>query len=487
MIQRFLLLGGTALLASSLAVSSAEADLAIQSTTQTYDFLPWQGCWQAEGAPNGELLCILTDRSGGMRMITVQNGETVAESRIIADGRSRPVEQAECKGTEQARWSADRQRLFLSSDLTCSENVARNANGLFVFTGPREWISVQSVNVGDQTAVRTTRYTQAEMDGVPAAIRSALINGSSTRVAAIESVLQTVDENDVNEAVRYLDAAVVQEWLQVTDLPYAIAGANDGDSPAQAPYTSALDQVGRMSNPSSSVERGVHVVERPTVVHHHTYVTHVVRSCWDPFWGGYCGHRYYSSYSPWGYDPFRWRVVFAPFVIVRNSPIIIRRSPRGHYHRGPFVYRDRDRDHDRDDDWRGGRATRSGYSSGDRDRRSGDRNQNQSGDRNVARGVVVHSDPVRASSSIDRTRTVSPGTSVERTPTVSRGSSDIRRAVPRSTTVDRSSSNRSNSSVSPSSGSSNRSSASRSSSSTRGSERTSSPPRRATARSSRGN
>lgn len=486
MIQRFLLLGGTALLASSLVVSSAQADVAIQSTTQSYDFLPWQGCWQAEGAPGDELLCILTDRAGGMRMITVQNGETVAESRIIADGRSRPVEQAECKGNEQARWSADRQRLFLSSELTCGENVTRNANGLFVFTGPREWISVQSVTVDDQTAVRTTRYVQAQSDAVPASLRNALSNTSSARLAAIESVLRSVDESDVNEAVRYLDAAVVQEWLQVTDLPYAIAGADDLDSSAQVPYTSALDQVGRMSNPASTVVREVHVVERPTVVHHHTYVTHVVRSCWDPFWGGYCGHRYYSSYSPWGYDPFRWRVVFAPFVIVRNTPIIIRRSPRGHYHRGPFVSRDRDRD----DDWRGGRATRSGYSSGDRDRdrRSGDRNQNQSGNRNVARGVVVHSDPVRASSSIDRTRTVSPGTSVERTPSVSRGNSDIRRAVPRSTTVERSSTNRSDSNVSRSSGSSSRETGvSRSSSGSRSSERTSPAPRRATARSSRGN
>ena len=452
MAQRFLLIGGSALLASSLAVSSAAANLVTQSQAQAYEVLPWQGCWQADGASSAETLCIVAERSGNMRMITVVNGKSVAESRIIADGRSRPVQQDDCKGSEQARWSSDRQRLFLNSSLTCGENVARSSNGLFVFTGPGEWISIQSVTIGEQTAVRTTRYTAANVTGVSAALREVLGN-TSTRTAAADAVLQPVDENDVNEAARYLDPAVVQEWLDVTGLPFGVAGDDDLTTSSQVPYTSALDQVGRMSKPAPQRVRE-EVVEREVV--HHTYVTHV-RSCWDPFWGGYCGYRHYGYYSPWGYDYYGWRV-WRPIVVINTG----HHGYRNHYYRR----------YDRDDNWRGGRATRDGYRSnnnnGDRDR---SRNQYRSRESGADRErTPVRSEPVRVTSGSDPRRTIP------------RSSASIVRSnnsngVNRTADVDRSSSS-SSSSRAPVV----RSSGGRSNNSDRASS-----PRSAKARSSRGN
>src|SRR5262245_44721696 len=98
--------------------------LTIASFTNTHaqgsarDWLAWQGCWHADGAPAAEVLCVVPD-GAGIRMVTLEDGAVRAESRVIADNRSRTISQEGCRGSEVARWSADRRRVFLISQLTC--------------------------------------------------------------------------------------------------------------------------------------------------------------------------------------------------------------------------------------------------------------------------------------------------------------------------------------------------------------------------------
>lgn len=368
--SRHLTVGGFALLASALATSTASATASTDIQLQD-DWLAWHGCWQPDGATSGERLCIVPD-GAGVRMITVQGNAIVAESRVIADGRARSVRYEDCSGTEVAYWSDDGRRVFLSSELNCGQGVSRKASGVFAFTSAREWVSVQAVTIDDQTATRTVRYAAADATGLPAAITNAFGGSRSARNAARLIALEAIDEDDISEAVNTIDPVAVQAWLDETNQPYKLDAEVQNVS-GQVAYTSALDQVGRMSNPVVYQTREVvHVVERPVV--HRTYVTHVVRSCWDPFYSGWafgygrvvtvgvsygypCGGYYYSRYSPWGYDLYGWRVVHAPVLYVRHAPIIIRRGS-GHYHYTRVIRRDRDHN------WRGGRLTRDGYTQG---------------------------------------------------------------------------------------------------------------------------
>jgi hypothetical protein len=368
--SRHLTVGGFALLASALTAPAASATSSTEIQFED-DWLAWHGCWQPDGATNGERLCVVPD-GAGVRMITVQGNAIVAESRVIADGRERAVRYEDCNGTEVAYWSADGRRVFLSSELTCGQGVRRTASGVFAFTSAREWVSVQAVTIDDQTATRTVRYAAAAATGLPASITNAFGGSLSARNAARQIALQAIDEDDISEAVNTIDPVAVRAWLDETNQPYQLDAEVQNVS-GQVAYTSALDQVGRMSNPVVYKTREVvHVVERPVV--HRTYVTHVVRSCWDPFYSGWafgygrvvtvgvsygypCGGYYYSRYSPWGYDLYGWRYVHAPVLYVRHAPIIIRRGS-GHHHYTRVIR------HDRDRDWRGGRVTRSGYTQG---------------------------------------------------------------------------------------------------------------------------
>jgi hypothetical protein len=304
--------------------------------------LPWSawfGCWQAEGAPASELVCV-SPADNGVRVTTVIDGAVREESRLIADGMARAVQQAGCRGTERARWSSDGQRVFLDSEVSCGNEPSRAVRGLFAFVAADEWVSVQTATQGDSVATRIVRFRAA--DRVPAGM--AAFNASRV----ISDAMFDVEESDVAEAVEVIGAAAAQEWMRAAGEPFQLAYQT------QEPATSsALAQIGRMSNPVE-VKEVVRVVERPVYVHHHTYYV-------DRHW----------HYSPWGYRYYGWRWIHRPLIVVR-WPIVIHRNH--HYHRTRFWDRDRyyggrDRDwRDRDDDRnRGGRVTRDGYTSG-RDR-----------------------------------------------------------------------------------------------------------------------
>lgn len=362
--------------------------------TSDPDWLPWLGCWRAEEAPANEALCIVREDTG-VRLITLESGAVRGESRIITDGRTRAVRQDGCNGTELAHWSADGRRVFLNSDLKCEGDIGRKASGLFVITGPAEWLSVQAVTIDGKTAARTVRYRAIDPVGVPSSVSRSVGTSRAQAAQARRAALAPIDAQDVDEAVNSIDAVAVQEWLSATGQPFELAGDGSDRSPNTI---SALDLIGGSVRETRTTREVVHVVEPPVIVHHTTVHT-VYRSCWDPFASGHvslgrgvglhidvsngCSRHYYGRYSPWGYDLYGWREVYSPIVIVRGGPTIIRRPP---YYRGggPIVVRDRDRygrdnwydrdhrndrtdryDRDRDEPRnRGGQVTRGGYTSG---------------------------------------------------------------------------------------------------------------------------
>jgi hypothetical protein len=370
-------------LALGLSALFGSVSMAQAQSAQHPGWLPWHGCWRADAAPASELLCIVPD-GVGVRMVTLSDGAIVGDSRVVTDARPHSVRQDGCEGTEQARWSLDGQRVFLTSELNCQGGVSRRVTGILSITGLTEWVSAQAVTIDDKTATRSVRYTAVESSNVPSNILNALnVTSRSARIAAREIAMVPLDEGDVNEAINAVDTPTVQEWLVATGEQFAL---EDNIPDDDIPSASALELVGGVARAEPyTTERVVErVVERPTYVHHTTYV-HTVRSCWDPFFSGWvslgwgvgvgvtysdCAPYYYRRYSPWGYDLHGWHVVHRPIVIVRGGPRIVRPIIIRGGHRGRDWDRDWrggnwDRDHDRDRS-NGGRATRGGYVSGTR-------------------------------------------------------------------------------------------------------------------------
>lgn len=320
------------LCALPLALSAA-----IPATAQSYsnnDWQSWYGCWRAANAPAGELLCIVPD-GAGVRMVTLADGAVRGDSRILADGQPRRSQADGCSSAETARWSYDRHRVFLSSEMRCGQGITRNVRGMLAFVGPEEWVSVQTVTTDDGSATRAVRFTPARGARIPSAIAAVL---ESRTFASVLSA-PVIDESDVTEATNHVDAAAVQEWLRLTDAPFEIADRSH--------YTngSALDQIGRMSQEVRYERDLVQIVERPV---------YIVRTY---------GRRHYSScWTPWGYDHYGWRVT--PFIHMR-VPIVVHGDRRERYYvRDRYDRRDR---YTRDSSWgnststRAARVTRSGY------------------------------------------------------------------------------------------------------------------------------
>jgi hypothetical protein len=372
---------------------------AADTQQQNNSWAAWFGCWQAEGAPAGELICISPTNTGA-RISTVVDGRVQDETNVTTDGLARRVRQQGCTGTERARWSRDRRRVFLDSDVACGASAPRKVRGMFAFVAPNEWISVQTASEGDSVATRMVRFVAANP--------TSPITGVASFTAGdnVSEDMLAVDETDVNEAADHLGAEAAQEWMREAGEPFQLGYKDDGQ---QRTGGSALDQVGRFSNPAPAVRIVERVVERPVYVHNHYY---------DDY--------YRWHYSPWGYRWHGWHW-HRPVVLVRWPIIIVRNT---HWHRDYYRYRTRWYDYDRrwtrndhwrdrrDPDWRdrdrnwdrdrirtdaGGRVTRDGYSQG----RGRDRNEAATTQVERASGPTVERSSDR-SGSVTRVRTATP-------------------------------------------------------------------------------
>ena len=186
-------------------------------------WLPWIGCWMPSGATEDaaaivrgvQRVCVMpVDGSEGVDVVTVANGEIVSRLRLDASGQRHPVEREGCTGWESVRWSAESERIFLRSELTCSGDITRRSSGILAVVSPSDWVDVQVVSVGDQRSTRILRYrsvadTSAVAREIAAAVRDRELARQTARLAAASS--PTIA--DVVEASREVEPAVVEAWL----------------------------------------------------------------------------------------------------------------------------------------------------------------------------------------------------------------------------------------------------------------------------------
>ncbi len=212
------LLGAAALLAAGATVAAAQGT-APQPSNADPRWRAWLGCWSplsgdgvvASGSP---VTCVVPAAGAvGVERLTITDGRVASRAGISATGERQLRSADGCDGWEQAQWSADGRRLHLRSSATCASGVSRSSTGILAFAPDGDWLEVRSASVGTGAGVRVTRYRQvAPSASIPAEVTTAL--GSARGDEEVRLALGApVSTDDVADAVRLSDAAVVEAWL----------------------------------------------------------------------------------------------------------------------------------------------------------------------------------------------------------------------------------------------------------------------------------
>mgnify|MGYP000107870637 CR=1 FL=1 len=137
---------GGALTAALLLAGLVPSVLAAQDVDPRW--LPWLGCWEAaEAGEDNPLICVRPAAEGeGVEFVSWVDGEFSSPELIQADGVPRSVERDECVGMEEARFSQDGHRVYLTSEYACEGGVEQKASGILAMVNPMEWVDIKAVD-----------------------------------------------------------------------------------------------------------------------------------------------------------------------------------------------------------------------------------------------------------------------------------------------------------------------------------------------------
>lgn len=179
-------------------------------------WLPWLGCWEVvDEVPDESMLCVrpLTG-DVGVEMLSVVDGEITATQTVRATGEPIETDREGCRGWEQAEFSADRRRVYLSTDHLCEGDVRRATTGLIAMVSPQEWVDVRAVEYSGRSLAGVIRYRLASADRAEAVGLGDI--GAGRELAVHTARLAAAAEptvDDVIDAVREVDEEAVRAWV----------------------------------------------------------------------------------------------------------------------------------------------------------------------------------------------------------------------------------------------------------------------------------
>jgi len=308
---------GLGLALATLAVTSPRtAQAQAQPRSSDAQWLPWLGCWQAEGSSShAGLVCVRPATDPSSVEILRMNGKDVVSHEVVwADGQRHQTTREGCTGWEEGRFSKDGQMVFLSSSHTCDGGVVRTGGGIMALASPNEWLDVRYNGMGDTKTPWVQKYSLATAEQTAAAgMSDILANRAWSVVAARRAAATPPTVDQVIEASKAEPAPVVQAWLAERKAPLKLDAK-------------ALERMADAGVASSVTDMAVAV----------SYPNHFRVNTRGPSEGAY--NRYptrgwgrYGYYNPYAFDPFWDMYGFSPFGFAF--------SPYGYYgYRGYYPY-----------------------------------------------------------------------------------------------------------------------------------------------------
>ena len=182
----------------------------------------WYGCWEpveldptVVREPGRSALCIVPgDTDQSVEIWTLEDGVIIGREGMDASGRETRVDRDGCTGTETARWSADRRRLYQSSNLDCPGELERRTSGIFAINPSGEWIASDAITVAGSSDVRVMRYRAAnQLERSNREVAGALEGRALAIDAARTFAAAPASLEDVQEAAQAVEVAAVEGWL----------------------------------------------------------------------------------------------------------------------------------------------------------------------------------------------------------------------------------------------------------------------------------
>jgi hypothetical protein len=264
-----------------------------------------------------QIVCVLpaAGTAEAVEIVTVTGGQIVERVQVDASGTRHPRTLEGCSGWESAAWSADGQRIYLSSLYTCAAGLERRSTGVLAMAPGDQWLEVQGVTVGQQTTTLARRYRAirptTELANLPGEVATTLAEGQTlaartARMAAAQPL--TIDA--VADAAQYLEAPVAEAWLVEQAQGFAVDAEQLLRLEAAGTPSGVIDLVVALSYPDVfAIDRTPHTteltvaeVQRTTAPGNLLTPPFARYRDWDRF--GYSGYYGYGSGLPYGYSPF---------------------------------------------------------------------------------------------------------------------------------------------------------------------------------------
>lgn len=228
-------------------------------------FQPWMGCWtpsaQSTGSGEGQtpkppsMACVVPSSTivGSVDLVVFDSANVSTRSAIPLPGTRVPKSVDGCTGTETATWMPDDRRLLMQAELACGRGSTRRETGLMTMSTAGEWMQVQHLDVGGNsaTSVMTLRYVVDSLGEWARLGASAAPSTPSLRLAVGAPLLT----RDVLAVATRAPAPLTEAWITETRQQFTINGTElvrlaDGGMPSRV-----IDLMIAISNPETFAVR----------------------------------------------------------------------------------------------------------------------------------------------------------------------------------------------------------------------------------------
>jgi len=311
--------GTHTLLGAAALLAAAAAPVRGQGAAIDPRWTAFLGCWEPSAASVPVICVVPAAGVSAVDLVTIMDGQVAARERIAATGERRATTSAECSGWQSTEWSALGQRLFLRSEEACGGGTPRRGTGVIAMSPGGEWLYIQGVTVGGQTGLRVHKYREATSGApLPREVVDALQVGVASISKARAAAGAPLSIEDVVDASRHMDAAVLEAWLVERAEPFTINAKRlialaDGGVP-----TRVIDLLVALSYPKSfAINAALRQGERrvappdssgygsaPATGYASTDPLCYTSYLMDPYASYYCSEFGYRPYSPYGFDGY---------------------------------------------------------------------------------------------------------------------------------------------------------------------------------------